>query len=33
MRFWGSHLWSEDYAIRTAGMVTNAKIEKYINNF
>jgi putative transposase len=30
-QLWGSHLWSEGYAVRTAGDVTGAKIEKYIN--
>ena len=29
-KFWGGHLWSEGYAVRTAGVVTNAKIEEYI---
>jgi REP element-mobilizing transposase RayT len=24
-------LWSEGYAVRTAGIVTSAKIEEYIN--
>jgi putative transposase len=28
---WGGHLWSEGYAVRTAGDVTSAKIEDYIN--
>ena len=28
---WGGHLWSEGYAVRTAGDVTGAKIEEYIN--
>jgi putative transposase len=31
LRFWGGHLWSEGYAVRTAGIVTSAKIEEYIN--
>jgi putative transposase len=31
LRFWGGHLWSEGYAVRTAGVVTSAKIEEYIN--
>jgi putative transposase len=31
LRFWGGHLWSEGYAVRTAGEVTSAKIEEYIN--
>ena len=30
-QFWGGHLWSEGYAVRTAGVVTSAKIEEYIN--
>ena len=30
-QLWGGHLWSEGYAIRTAGNVTSAKIEEYIN--
>jgi putative transposase len=30
-QFWGGHLWSEGYAVRTAGEVTGAKIEEYIN--
>jgi putative transposase len=30
-QLWGGHLWSEGYAVRTAGAVTNAKIEEYIN--
>jgi putative transposase len=29
--FWGGHLWSEGYAVRTAGVVTSAKIEEYIS--
>ncbi len=28
---WGGHLWSEGYAERTAGDVTGAEIEEYIN--
>ena len=28
---WGGHLWSQGYAVRTAGDVTGAKIEEYIN--
>ena len=32
-RLWGGHLWSEGYAVRTAGVVTSAKIEQYINHF
>ena len=31
MQLWGGHLWSEGYAVRTAGVVTSAKIEEYIN--
>jgi putative transposase len=27
----GGHLWSEGYVVRTAGIVTSAKIEEYIN--
>lgn len=30
-QLWGGHLWSEGYAVRTAGAVTSAKIEEYIN--
>ena len=30
-QFWGGHLWLEGYAVRTAGEVTGAKIEEYIN--
>ena len=30
-QLWGGHLWSEGYAVRTAGIVTSAKIEEYIN--
>ena len=30
-KLWGGHLWSEGYAVRTAGVVTIAKIEEYIN--
>ena len=30
-QLWGEHLWSEGYAVRTAGVVTSAKIEEYIN--
>jgi len=30
-KLWGGHLWSEGYAVRTAGVVTSAKIEEYIN--
>ena len=32
-QFWGGHLWSEGYAVRTAGVVTSAKIEEYVNRF
>ena len=31
IQLWGGHLWSEGYAARTAGNVTSAKIEEYIN--
>ena len=31
LRLWGGHLWSEGYAVRTAGVVPSAKIEEYIN--
>ena len=31
LRLWGGSLWSEGYAVRTAGVVTSAKIEEYIN--
>jgi len=30
---WGGHLRSEGYVVRTAGVVTSAKIEEYINRF
>jgi putative transposase len=30
-KLWGGHLWLEGYAVRTAGIVTSAKIEEYIN--
>ena len=33
LRLWGGHLWSEGYAVRTAGVVTSVKIEEYINRF
>ena len=33
LRFWGGHLWSEGYAVRTAGVVTSGKIEEYISSF
>ncbi|NLD66288.1 MAG: IS200/IS605 family transposase, partial [Crenarchaeota archaeon] len=28
---WGGRLWSDGYAVRTAGVVTSEKIEQYIN--
>jgi putative transposase len=31
LRLWGGHLWSDGYAVRTAGIVTSEKIEQYIN--
>ena len=31
LRLWGGYLWLEGYAVRTAGIVTSAKIEEYIN--
>ncbi len=31
LQLWGGHLWSEGYAVRTAGVVTSVKIEEYIN--
>jgi REP element-mobilizing transposase RayT len=31
LQFWGGHLWSEGYTVCTAGVVTIAKIEEYIN--
>jgi putative transposase len=31
LQLWGGHLWSEGYAVRTAGVVTGAKIEECIN--
>ena len=30
-KLWGGLLWSEGYAVRTAGVVASAKIEEYIN--
>lgn len=33
LHLWGGHLWSEGYAVRTAGVVTSTKIEEYINRF
>jgi putative transposase len=32
LRLWGGHLWSDGYAVRTAGIVTSEKIEQYINH-
>ena len=31
VQLWGGHLWSEGYAVRTAGAVPSWKIEEYIN--
>ena len=31
LEFWGGHLWSEGYAVCTAGVVASARIEEYIN--
>jgi putative transposase len=31
LRLWGGHLWSDGYAVRTAGVVTSERIEQYIN--
>ena len=31
LQLWGRHLWSDGYAVRTAGLVTSEKIEHYIN--
>ena len=31
LRLWGGRLWSDGYAVRTAGVVTSEKIEQYIN--
>ena len=31
LQLWGGHLWSDGYAVRTAGVVTSEKIEQYIN--
>jgi putative transposase len=31
VQLWGGSLWSEGYAVRTAGDVTGTKIEEYIN--
>ena len=33
LHLWNGHLWSEGYAVRTAGVVTSAKIEEHINRF
>ncbi len=33
LKLWGGHLWSKGYAVRTAGVVTSAKIEECINRF
>ena len=33
LQLWGGHLWSEGYAVRTAGVVTSTKIEEYIDRF
>jgi REP element-mobilizing transposase RayT len=30
-KLWEGHLWSDRYAVRTAGVVTSEKIEQYIN--
>jgi putative transposase len=30
LQLWRGHLWSEGYAVRTAGAVTSAKIERCI---
>ena len=30
-QLWGGRLWSDGYAVRTAGVVTSEKIEQYIN--
>ena len=32
-KLWAGHLWSEGYAVRTAGVVASTKIEEYINRF
>ena len=31
LQLWGGQLWSEGYAVRTAGGETSTKIEEYIN--
>jgi putative transposase len=31
LQLWSGHLWSEGYAVRTAGAVPSWKIEEYIN--
>ena len=31
LQLWSGHLWSDGYAVRTAGIVTSEKIEQYIN--
>jgi putative transposase len=31
LKLWGGHLWSDGYAVRTAGSVPSWKIEEYIN--
>ncbi len=31
LQLWGGHLWSDGYAVRTAGVVTSERIEQYIN--
>jgi REP element-mobilizing transposase RayT len=31
LQLWGEHLWSDGYAVRTAGVVTSEKIEQYMN--
>jgi putative transposase len=31
LRLWSGYLWSDGYAVRTAGIVTCEKIEQYIN--
>ena len=33
LQLWGGLLWSEGYAVRTAGVVTSEKIEACINRF
>ena len=29
LHLWGGHLWSEGYAVRTAGVVTSAKLVSF----